>query len=229
MPLLQELIRAVKNYTNGFDSVVPFNSTNDKLLKFDFTEENSDFTEELINDTESFSQYVNSKLKQVNAKYGIGGYDEYRTLYKRSAVFDGEEPRRLHLGVDIWGTAGTPVYAPLGGLVHSVAFNNAYGDYGSTLILQHELNGILFHSLYGHLSMHSIEDKNEGKTVEKGQWIASFGEAKENGQWPPHLHFQLIIDMQGMKGDYPGVCKISEREFYLANCPDPDLILGMIG
>jgi hypothetical protein len=50
----------------------------------------------------------------------------------------------------------------------------------------------------------------------------------ENGNWPPHLHFQLIIDMQGMKGDYPGVCKFSERERYLANCPDADLLLNMM-
>jgi len=35
----------------------------------------------------------------------------------------------------------------------------------------------------------------------------------------------LIEDMQGLKGDYPGVCKFSERERYLANCPDPELIL----
>jgi hypothetical protein len=33
--------------------------------------------------------------------------------------------------------------------------------------------------------------------------------------------------MEGRKGDYPGVCKYSERKKYLANCPDPDLILGM--
>ena len=30
------------------------------------------------------------------------------------------------------------------------------------------------------------------------------------------------------KGDYPGVCSISERKKYLANCPDPDAILGMM-
>jgi hypothetical protein len=75
----------------------------------------------------------------------------------------------------------------------------------------------------------SIQNLKQGETVEKGQWIASLGEAEENGHWPPHLHFQIVIDMQGMKGDYPGVCKYSEREAYLANCPDPDLILGMMG
>ncbi len=76
--------------------------------------------------------------------------------------------------------------------------------------------------------MHSIEDKKEGQAIEKREWIGAFGEPAENGHWPPHLHFQLIIDTEGMKGDYPGVCKYSEREKYLANCPDADLILNMI-
>jgi hypothetical protein len=34
--------------------------------------------------------------------------------------------------------------------------------------------------------------------------------------------------MQGMKGDYPGVCALSEKEAYLTNCPDADFILNMM-
>ena len=138
------------------------------------------------------------------------------------------EPCRLHLGVDIWGPAKTPVYAPLEGIVHSFAFNDAFGDYGATLIVQHVISGFIFHTLYGHLSLASIQEKQEGQTITRGEWIAAFGEPAENGQWPPHLHFQIIIDMQGMKGDYPGVCRYSEREEFLANCPDADLILDMM-
>ena len=67
----------------------------------------------------------------------------------------------------------------------------------------------------------------EGHLVKRGDVFAEFGMQFENGHWPPHLHFQIIIDMQGMKGDYPGVCKYSERERYLDNCPDPDFILSM--
>jgi septal ring factor EnvC (AmiA/AmiB activator) len=120
------------------------------------------------------------------------------------------------------------VYAPLEGTVHSFAFNDHFGDYGATLILQHELAGIIFHSLYGHLSLASIQEKREGQSIEKGEHIATFGEMNENGNWPPHLHFQLILDMQHWKGDYPGVCRFSEKESYLQNCPDPDIILNMM-
>jgi murein DD-endopeptidase MepM/ murein hydrolase activator NlpD len=212
--------------------IVPFEHGKDRLLALDFTETNTDLVPEVISDTVAFSNYITQKLTTAGAAYGIGGYDEHRTVYSRSKVFDapaeGEEPRRLHLGVDIWGKAGTPVYAPLNGVVHSFAFNDHFGDYGATIILSHPLPGPGFHSLYGHLSLKSLEGLSEGKTINAGDTLAWFGEPEENGHWPPHLHFQLIVDMEGKNGDYPGVCKFSEREKYLANCPDPDIVLGMM-
>jgi peptidoglycan LD-endopeptidase LytH len=222
-------MEVIKKYRSGFNPVVPLDKE-DQLLLMDFTEANTDLTDEMLCDTALFSTYVDDQLQKWGAAYGIGGYNEHRTIYSRSRVFDapaGEEPRRLHLGTDIWGNAHTPIYAPLEGTVHSFAFNDAFGDYGATLILQHDIEGFLFHTLYGHLSLASIQDKKEGEEISKGQWIAAFGEPKENGNWPPHLHFQIIIDMQERKGDYPGVCKFSEREQYLSNCLDPDLVLGL--
>lgn len=138
------------------------------------------------------------------------------------------EPRRLHLGIDIWGKPHTKVMAPMDGIVHSFAFNNAFGDYGATIILTHNLEGQTFYTLYGHLSLNSIKNIQEGEHIKKGDVFAEFGIPFENGQWPPHLHFQIILDMDRTKGDYPGVCKYSERESYLSNCPDPDLILQMM-
>jgi hypothetical protein len=93
----------------------------------------------------------------IIARYGIGGYMEHRTIYSRSAHFDtADEPRRLHLGVDIWGDAGTPIYSPLAGIVHSFADNDNFGDYGPCIILQHNLGGLALYSLYGHLSRKSL-------------------------------------------------------------------------
>jgi murein DD-endopeptidase MepM/ murein hydrolase activator NlpD len=220
----------LKGYTGEFARVVPFNET-DKLLQMDFTEKNTELTDEILLNTDLFIVYVNAKLKAADARYGVGGYNEHRTVYSRSKVFDtpgGGEPRRLHLGVDIWGPPYTKVITPLNGIVHSFAFNNAFGDYGATIILTHNLDGETFHTLYGHLSLNSIKNIQEGDAVKKGDVIAEFGIPFENGQWPPHLHFQIIKGMQGMKGDYPGVCAFSERERYLTNCPDGDLILGMM-
>lgn len=219
----------LQRHRSEYHPVVPFDPGRDKLYPFDFTERNTTLSPEEVADTERFAAYINGTLKAHQARYGIGGYGEHRTLYARSKHFDqAEEPRRLHLGVDIWGPAGTKVMSPLDGMVHSFAFNNNDSDYGATLILTHHIEGISFHTLYGHLSLNSIKGRIEGEKIEKGEVIAEFGMRFENGNWPPHLHFQLIADIQHWKGDYPGVCRFSERQQWLANCPDPDLILQMV-
>ena len=231
----------LQKYRISFHPVVPFDPAADKLCPFDFTDKNSTLAPDEIADTERFADYINRALKANHCRYGIGGYNEHRTLYARSRHFDGgkdadegtempdgtTEPRRLHLGIDIWGPAGTKVMSPLDGLVHSFAFNKNDSDYGATLILTYQLDAVSFHVLYGHLSLNSLKNLREGATIRKGQVIGEFGMRFENGNWPPHLHFQLIRDMQGWKGDYPGVCKLSERERWLENSPDPAELLQM--
>lgn len=222
------LIKLLEKHSKFFFKVVPFTS-DDKLLQMDFSEDNTTLTPAVYNDINAFTKYVNDQLKSANAKYGLGGYNEKRAMYGRSDVFDGgDEPRRLHLGIDIWGVPNTAVMAPVDGIVHSFAFNNAMGDYGATIIVTHQLENVTFHTLYGHLSLNSIKNLQQGDRIHGGDVIAGFGIPVENGHWPPHLHFQIIIDLEGMEGDYPGVCKYSEREKYLANCPDADLILNMM-
>ena len=214
----------LKRHADAYAPVVPFSPGRDGIFTFDMTASNPGLTPELVADTGRFSAYMDAEREARHARYAIGGYGEHRTLYGRSSVFDGEgEPRRFHLGLDIWGEAGTPVHASLDGIVHSFAFNEAFGDYGATIILQHELEGLIFFSLYGHLSLDDLSLR-EGQPIARGEVFAHFGKGGENGSWPPHLHMQLILDMQGMKGDYPGVCRYSEKEAYLANCPDPDLV-----
>jgi murein DD-endopeptidase MepM/ murein hydrolase activator NlpD len=225
---ISPLSAVLARHSAGFHSVVPFEPVRDRLYAFDFTERNTALSPKDMADTECFAAYINRTLQSHQARYGFGGYNEHRTLYARSKHFDtGGEPRRLHLGIDIWGPAGTRVMAPLTGIVHSFAFNNNDSDYGATLILTHQLDGIVFHTLYGHLSLNSLKNLEEGQRVRPGEVIAEFGMRFENGNWPPHLHFQVIADMQGWKGDYPGVCRYSERQQWLDNCPDPDLILRM--
>jgi peptidoglycan LD-endopeptidase LytH len=221
----------LKNHRADFAAVVPV-KPGDKLIEMSFTEDHSDLTDEILADEDKFIHYVYSKLQSENAKYGIGGYDEHRTMYRRSNLFgasgENEEPRRIHLGIDIWGRPHTPVIAPLNGIVHSLGNNNDFGDYGATVILSHQLDGFCFHTLYGHLSLNTLKDLEPGQTIMKGDIFGEFGMSTENGHWPPHLHFQIIIDLEGMEGNYPGVCKLSEREKYLQNCPDADIILNMM-
>lgn len=224
--LTVRLKQCLAEHTGKISAVVPFNKKSDKVFPFNFTKSNTELDPTILQDTPRFSEWVRQKLEEKRSKYGVGGYNEHRTIYARSSLFDmNEEPRRLHLGIDIWGPVGTPVFSPLSGKIHSFRFNNNFGDYGATIILEHTIEDLTFHSLYGHLDLKSIRDLNKGSLIVQGQKIAEFGDADDNGHWPPHLHFQLIFDLGNYEGDYPGVCRYSEREVFLLNCPDPDIIL----
>lgn len=173
-------------------------------------------------------KYIDEVLVRNKAKVAYGGYLETRNLYSGNVIFSADEERRdVHLGVDFWATAGTRVVVPLGGEVHSFQNNAVQGDYGPTIILQHTLEGIVFHSLYGHLSLESLDGLYEGKQFRKGEVLATLGTPEENVNYAPHLHFQLIIDLQGKKGDYSGVCRASELDFYTQNCPDPGVLFSL--
>ena len=221
-----QLTRYLQDHPEAIGKVVDYNPATDRLYPFDFTANNTELSLTDLIETDRFSAWVNDKLSKGNYKYGVGGYMEHRTIYSRSELFNSaEEPRRLHLGIDIWAAAGTPVYAPFNGKVHSFNNNNNFGDYGPTIILEHNLDGLLLYSLYGHLNTGSLEDLYPGKPITQNQQVAMFGNTAENGNWPPHLHFQLMFDMEGYAGDYPGVGRFSEHEKLKANIPDPNLVL----
>lgn len=160
----------------------------------------------------------------------VGGYDEERAIYS-GPVFTppaGAEPRTVHLGIDIFAEAGTPVFAPLEGRIHSFQDNANPKDYGPTIIVEHAVaEALTFYTLYGHLSRDSLDGVLVGQSVARGQEIARLGGAEVNGDWPPHLHFQVILDMQGKTGDYPGVFRKGEREQWKRICPDPAPLLGI--
>jgi murein DD-endopeptidase MepM/ murein hydrolase activator NlpD len=222
----EQFAHLLQKHVQEMGKVVDFNPEKDELFPFDFTASNTTLSAETVADTAAFSAYITTTLQQNNCRYGIGGYFEHRTLYARSALFNtADEPRRLHLGTDIWGEAGMPVYASFTGKIHSYADNNHFGDYGATIILEHQIEDFTFFALYGHLNRKSLQGLFPGKIIQKNEEIAKFGIAEENGNWPPHLHFQLMFDLEGKVGDYPGVCRYSEKEKYLQNIPDPNLIL----
>lgn len=205
--------------------VVKLNVQPDDIIAMDFSDNNEELKKIEIDDIDGFTKYIESLLDGFK-KVGVGGYSEDRSIYRRSSLFDGEgEPRSIHLGLDIWIPAGTKVFAPLDAKVHSFAYNDTYGDYGGTIILEHTLEEVTFYTLYGHLSKNSLENMEEGKNFNKEEHFANIGTVKENGQWPPHLHFQLISDMLDKKGDFFGVAPPSEKEEYLKLCPNPYRIL----
>lgn len=220
---VKELLNKIRN---NIGRVVAFDFDKENVFIFDFTETNKELKNFDIFNTKKFTEYIFSKLKQNNTSVGIGKYNEDRKVYAKIPLFKGEnESRTVHLGIDIWAEADTSVFAPLTGRVHSFKNNAKFGDYGPTIILEHQIEGIRFYTLYGHLNLDSIQNLKKGQIFNKGNSIAKIGNYPTNGSWPPHLHFQIITDMQGMEGDFPGVASLEDREKFLELCPDPNLIL----
>jgi murein DD-endopeptidase MepM/ murein hydrolase activator NlpD len=226
---MTDLENALRKRRSSFGPIVPLDFRREKIYVFDFSASNKELQTIDLTDTEKFERYIRRTLDAHRATIGVGDYNEDRTIYRHSSLFvtpEGES-RTVHLGIDIFLPVGTSVLAPLDGAIHSYQNNRGMGDNGPTIVLQHRLDGVVFHTLYSHLSEESLTSKSEGVTVRKGSVIAEVGNMRVNGNWPPHLHFQIIKDMLGKKGDYFGVASLSKRKQFLELCPDPNLILNL--
>ncbi len=197
-------------------------------IKMDFSPANKALDSVDLAHTASFNEFVFGQLAEAGKTFGLGGYLEHRAIYRRSERFEtsAADFRNIHLGVDVWAKAGTKVYCPIEGRVFSIQDNAGFGDYGPTIILKHELAEDCFYSLYGHLTLTDLALFEINQVVKAGELLCHVGPFPENGDWPPHLHFQLMYDMEGMVGDYPGVCAKRELAKFAANCPDPNHILN---
>ncbi len=183
---------------------------------------------EHFEDNDRFERKIEALLE---GQTGIGGYGEARPFYTttdyQTISDDGPVWRTVHLGIDIWSPSGTAVYAPFAGVVHSIRDNVGDRNYGPTIILEHQPEDApKFYTLYGHLSRSSLRRLQPGQFVLAGQEIATIGPRPENGNWPPHLHFQVMLDLLGEEGDFPGVAFPEEREVWLSICPNPQWILN---
>lgn len=188
-------------------------------------------------DMEKLTLAVFDRMRQTGAKVAIGRYNEARLVYTSdlfkttgdTGASSAITSRTIHIGLDLFEEAGSRVFSPLKGTIHSFQNNDAPLDYGPTIIVQHRSADrlVTFFTLYGHLSEESLEGLYPGKPVEKGEEIARVGSYPTNGGWSPHLHFQIIVDLLGREGDFPGVVSPDSRDVWLSICPDPNLILGI--
>jgi murein DD-endopeptidase MepM/ murein hydrolase activator NlpD len=222
MSALETILKSIQNVKVIDDSIDYKN-----YIPLDLSTLNIELSKLDISNIINFEKYIENYLTTSKAKVAFGGYNEERNLYKRSAVFNDPKTkeRNIHIGLDLWIKAGTPVLAALDGTIHSFNYNAGLGDYGPTLILEHKIENQIFYTLYGHLSLESITEIEIGKVVKKGQQIATLGNSVINGDYSPHLHFQIIKNIGDHFGDYPGVCSKRDLDYYLENCPDPNLLL----
>lgn len=228
-----EHIQFLEGLTPAFTPVIDPAFKKEGYSPIDLSPTNKELSEEAVASSEGFSYFMKRFLENSGAEIAYGGYNERRKLYRRSGLFtaaeDEELNRNIHLGIDIWAESGTNVLAVLDGKIHSFKDNAAFGDYGPTIILEHTFSDTTFYTLYGHLSRKSLRSLVRGRKVSKGEVIAQLGAPFENGDYAPHLHFQVMMELQGRAGDFPGVTSPKELDHYLATCPDPDLLLKIRG
>ena len=143
------------------------------------------------NNTEKIKKFLNKN----NSEIGIGLYCEKRNVYKGNnfiSLFDTKIKRNIHLGIDFFINSGTCIRAPLDGIVYILHNNSQKYDYGPTIVLKHQINPkIKFYTLYGHLSKKCLNKLSLGQKIKKGEIFSEIGNFSTNGNWPPHLHFQM--------------------------------------
>lgn len=198
-----------------------------KYVTVDLSSENPELLNVAISNPDECQVYIDKVLYENKALVAYGGYLEKRNLYASSNRFSKDKIRDIHLAMDFWCKAGTKVTTPITGKVHSYQNNKDIGNYGPTIILEHEIENISFYTLYGHLSLDSLNGLYIGKEFIKGETIATLGTPDINVNYAPHLHFQVIKEIGDFIGDYPGVCHSSDLDFFKNNCPDPNLLFKL--
>jgi len=215
----------VLDYLRSASPVAPI-ETDERAIVLDMAEGSRALGEALAGlAVDRFSLLVDRAMKTAGTAYAYGRWGERREIYSSELFAEGEadaERRSVHMGVDVFCAAGTPVRAPLAGRVHIKGNNAALLDYGPLLVLEHETpHGDTFFTLYGHLGSAGYAHIRQGQDVGRGELIAQVGSPPENGNWPPHLHLQLILDLRGLGADFPGVARPSEQDHWLALSPLP--------
>ncbi len=224
-----ELVELLKKHQNNLFSLLGEGYSLNDFCSIDLSRDNPLMNRFNVATYDGLEQFIKHNLSSAQAKVGYGGYLERRLIYQASDYFKSEAlDRCIHLGVDFWSSALTPIHAPYNAKVHSFQYNAKPYDYGTTIILEHELEGVAFFTLYGHLALASIKKLKKGQVIKKGEIFTAMGEPSENGGWVPHLHFQLITDMLDIEGDFVGVTSEDQLDYYQRLCPDPTSFLKVV-
>lgn len=202
--------------------LLPKTFTRKDARHIDLSASNRALRNAAYNDPVMLSKIISEEIKHAEGKFGYGGYFEDRLWYQRSdAFFKNDEPRTIHLGLDIWIPPCTPIFAPCECTIHSFKDNDSSGDYGPTIIVECRNQFPARYALFGHLSRNSLKNLYSGKVFSAGECLCEVGDTFENGEWPPHLHLQFIEDLGEWSGDFPGVSTKTDLPFYKTLCPDP--------
>ena len=130
--------------------------------------------------TEPVTRIVTKGTKPVPPKKGTGTFIRPVNV----AVYSGYGWRwgRMHYGIDLSCSTGTPIYASDGG---TVTFSGWNGNYGYCIKIDH---GGGYTTLYAHNSANYV---SVGEKVYQGQHIAAVGNTGRSTG--PHCHFEIKL------------------------------------
>ena len=94
----------------------------------------------------------------------------------------------LHAGTDFDPGFGVPILAAADGIVIA-AFPSANNSLGICAIISHNVNGVRFDTLYGHMSQMFV---SVGQTIHVGDQVGLVGST--GNSTGPHLHFEVHVN-----------------------------------
>jgi len=218
-----KIINLIKDYK--FGELFEFKLTNidKKIVHFD---ENS-----LLLKSNPSNKKLNTLVEKfLDNRVGVGLYGEKRKVYKSDhylSSLNKNKRRDIHLGIDIFVNKNIALKAPLNGKIVILHNNNFKYDYGPTIVMEHNINELKFYTLYGHLSKKCLTKLKIGQNIKKGEWIGEIGGYEINGNWPPHLHFQIMLSLLNEKNNFPGVGEEYLLPIWQKISPDPNIILNL--
>lgn len=122
--------------------------------------------------------------KEVTAASIARGYGKFKWPTSGHITSGyGQRWGRLHKGIDIANSKGTPIYAAESG---TVTATGQAGSYGKRVIIDH---GSDITTLYAHMSSIKV---SSGKKVSRGDLIGYMGST--GNSTGPHLHFEVRIN-----------------------------------
>lgn len=151
------------------------------ITKVDGVTVSEDILEENIL-TQPVTQVEKIGTKEAPPSVGTGDF-AMPTSGTLSSPF-GPRWGRMHTGIDLRASTGTPIYASDNGIVREAQYKN--NGYGNLIIVDHG-NG--FVTYYAHCSEISV---SAGDVVAKGDLIGAVGNTGRSTG--PHLHFEIRED-----------------------------------
>ena len=174
---------------NGFNCASSARPENDYYSKFTVLMRVNDMLNQKLPGTKGGSKDPYSASSQGDVNTDGWAYPSTKEAEITSPF--GPRGGEMHRGIDLaqpGGALDKPIYAARDGKVTAAGPASGFGNW---IVIQHEVDGKRYDTVYGHMYDHGVGVK-AGDEVKAGQEIGKIG---SNGQSTgPHLHFEIWVN-----------------------------------